>query len=88
MSGTSRPGGFPLAGPAPREAQVAVRYVIKWLPKDQDVVIDHTTRYDDPSLALTVARNLLQLHPRKIWVEDENGGMHTDHEDIVNHGGN
>jgi hypothetical protein len=41
-------------------------YVIKWIPKDLDVVIDHTKRYDDPAEALAVARNLLQLNPKKI----------------------
>ncbi len=60
-----------------------MRYVIKWIPKDQDVVIDHTTRYDEPSEALTVARNLLQLNPKKIWIEDEKGVLHTDHDAIL-----
>jgi hypothetical protein len=60
-----------------------VPYVIKWIPKDQDVIIDHTKRYDDPSEALTVARNLLQLKPKKIWIEDEKGVLQTDHDAIL-----
>ena len=57
-----------------------MRYVIKWVPKDQDTVIDHTTRYDDLSQAIAVARNLLQLQPKKMWIEDERGTTHIDHE--------
>jgi hypothetical protein len=40
--------------------------------------IDHTRRYEDLSEAITVARNLLQLEPKKIWVEDEIGELHAD----------
>lgn len=58
-------------------------YVIKWISKDLDVVIDHTKRYDDPSEALAVARNLLQLNPKKIWIEDEKGVLHSDHDAIL-----
>ena len=53
-------------------------YIIKWIPKDQDLTIDPTRRYEDLAEAITVARNLLQLHPKKIWIEDENGEMHAD----------
>ena len=53
-------------------------YAIKWLPKDQDVVIDHTTRYDDPSVALGVAQNLLQLQPKTIWIENDEGALYMD----------
>jgi hypothetical protein len=58
-------------------------YVIKWIPKDQDVIIDHTKRYDDPAEALFVARNLLQLHPKNIWIEDEKGVVHIGHDAIL-----
>jgi hypothetical protein len=64
-----------------------VVYVIKWIPSDQDVIIDHTKRYDDAAEALTVARNLLQLHPKKIWIEDEKGAVHTDHDGILKYAG-
>jgi len=30
-------------------------YVVKWIPKDQDVTIDHSTRYEHPSQALEFA---------------------------------
>src|SRR5262249_10357688 len=32
---------------------------------------------------LAVARNLLQLRPKKIWIEDENGWLHTDYDAIL-----
>ena len=53
-------------------------YIIKWIPKDQDLTIDHTRRYEDLAEAITVARNLLQLQPKKIWIEDEKGELHGD----------
>ena len=62
---------------------MTVLYVIKWVPRDQDVIIDHTKRYEDATEALTVARTLLQLHPKKIWIEDEKGVLHTDHDVIL-----
>jgi len=65
------------------EGVITVLYIIKWIPKDQDVIIDRTKRYDDPSEALAVARNLLQLNPKKIWIEDEKGVLHTDHDAIL-----
>jgi hypothetical protein len=52
-------------------------------PKDQDAVIDHTKRYEEPTEAMTVARNLLQLAPKKIWIEDEHGRLNTDHDAIL-----
>jgi hypothetical protein len=58
-------------------------YIIKWIPKDQDVVIDRTKRFNDLREAITVARNLLQLSPKKIWIEDENGVVHRDHDSII-----
>jgi len=59
-------------------------YIIKWIPKDQDVVIDRTKRFNDLREAIAVARNLLQLSPKKIWIEDENGLVHTDYQAILN----
>jgi hypothetical protein len=53
-------------------------YIIKWIPKDQDLTIDHTRRYEDLAEAITVARNLLQLQPKKIWIEDDKGELHAD----------
>ncbi len=41
-------------------------------------MIDHTRRYEDLAEAMTVARNLLQLQPKKIWIEDEKGELHAD----------
>jgi len=60
-------------------------YVVKWIPKDQDVTIDHTKRYDDPAQALEFACNALQLSPKRIWIEDEKGILHTDHQSIIEH---
>jgi hypothetical protein len=60
-------------------------YIIKWIPKDQDVVIDRTKRFDTLMEAIAVARNLLQLSPKKIWIEDENGVVHIEHEAIQEH---
>ena len=60
-------------------------YIVKWIPKDQDVTIDHTKRYDDPAQALEFACNALQLSPKKIWIEDDRGTLHTDHEGILEH---
>ena len=65
------------------ERRLRVGYVIKWIPRDQDAVIDHSKRYEEPSEAVTVARNLLQLAPKKIWIEDEHGRLHTDHDAIL-----
>jgi hypothetical protein len=48
-----------------------------------DVVIDHTKQYDDPAEAIAVARNLLQLNSKKIWIEDEKGVLHLDHDAIL-----
>jgi hypothetical protein len=53
-------------------------YIIKWIPRDQDLTIDHTRRYEDLAEAITVARNLLQLQPTKIRIEDEKGEIHAD----------
>ncbi len=61
-------------------------YIVKWIPKDQDVTIDHTTRYQNAAQALEFACNALQLSPKRIWIEDDTGTLHTDHEGIVEHG--
>lgn len=58
-------------------------YVVKWIPKDQDVTIDHTKRYEEPSEALEFACNALQLRPKRIWIEDEKGVIHSDQEAIL-----
>ena len=58
-------------------------YIVKWIPKDQDVTIDHSTRYEHPSQALEFACNALQLSPKKIWIEDDKGTLHTDHQAIL-----
>ena len=60
-------------------------YVVKWIPKDQDVTIDHATRYEHPDQALEFACNALALTPKRIWIEDERGVLHTDHEGILEH---
>jgi hypothetical protein len=60
-------------------------YVVKWVPKDQDVTIDHSTRYEHPSQALEFACNALQLAPKRIWIEDEKDTLHTDHQAILEH---
>jgi hypothetical protein len=60
-------------------------YVVKWIPWDQDVTIDHSTRYEHPSQALEFACNALRLTPRRIWIEDDKRVMHTDHEAILDH---
>jgi hypothetical protein len=62
-----------------------VIYVVKWVPKDQDVTIDHSTRYEHPAQALEFACNALLLAPKRIWIEDDKGVMHTDHEAILEH---
>jgi hypothetical protein len=58
-------------------------YIVKWIPKDQDVLIDHCTRYSDPSPAMRFAVNALQLSPKRIWIEDSKGAIHADHERIL-----
>jgi len=60
-------------------------YVVKWIPKDQDVTIDHGTKYEHPDQALEFACNALTLTPKRIWIEDEKGILHTDHETILAH---
>ncbi len=62
-------------------------YIVKWIPKDQDVIIDHSTRYSDPSRAIEFAVSALQLNPKRIWIEDCKGLKHSDHETIVSHRG-
>jgi hypothetical protein len=34
---------------------------------------------------LEFACNALQLSPRKIWIEDDKGTLHTDHQAILEH---
>ena len=63
-------------------------FVVKWVPRDQDVTIDHSTRYEHPSQALEFACNALQIPPKRIWIEDHGGIMHTDYESILEHCGN
>jgi hypothetical protein len=41
-------------------------YVVKWIPKDQDVTIDHGTKYEHPDQALEFACNALTLTPKRI----------------------
>jgi hypothetical protein len=60
-------------------------YIVKWIPKDQDVVIDHSTDSGDPSLAMQFAVNALQLSPKRIWIEGAKGEIHADHEAILQH---
>jgi hypothetical protein len=60
-------------------------YVVKWIPEDQGVTIDRTKRYDNPAEAVEFACNALQLRPKKIWIEDEKGVLHTDHQAILEH---
>jgi hypothetical protein len=58
-------------------------YIVKWIPKDQNVTIDHSTHYEHPSQALKFACNALQLTLKRIWIEDDKGVMHIDHETIL-----
>jgi hypothetical protein len=60
-------------------------FVVKWIPKDQDVTIDHSTRYQDPSRAVEFACNALQLNPKQIWIEDDKGVTRVGHEEILEH---
>src|SRR6266496_1200895 len=60
-------------------------YIVKWIPKGQDVIIDHSTRYSDPSRAIEFAVNALQLSPKRIWIEDGKGLEHSDYETILGH---
>src|SRR6266516_3510297 len=62
-----------------------VVYIVKWIPKDQDVIIDHSTRYSDQSRAIEFAVNALQLSPMRIWIEDGKGLEHSDYETILGH---
>jgi hypothetical protein len=62
-----------------------VVYIVKWVPKDRDVTIDHSTRYQDATHALEFACNALQLNPKSIWIEDDKGTLHTDHQAILEH---
>jgi hypothetical protein len=61
----------------------ATVYIVKWIPKDQDVIIDHSTRYGDSSPAMQFAVNALHLSPKRIWIEDGKGVIHADHETIL-----
>jgi hypothetical protein len=58
-------------------------YLVKWVPKDQDVTIDHTTQYEDHARALEFVCNALRLGPKRIWIEDDKRTLHTDHEAIL-----
>jgi hypothetical protein len=60
-------------------------FVEKWIPKDQDVTIDHSTHYENSSQAVEFACNALQLNPRKIWVEDDRGKLPIEHGEILDH---
>jgi hypothetical protein len=56
-------------------------YIIKWIPKDQDLTIDHTRRYEDLAEAITVdlspffhpamSRALVSFEP--VWLGDATG---------------
>ena len=63
-------------------------FVVKWIPKDQDVTIDHSTRYDDPSDAINFACNILKLDPKKVWIEDHHGNIYAEHDKILEHAAN
>jgi hypothetical protein len=73
------------AMPRAAETDNATVYIVKWIPKDQDAIIDHSTHYGDPSPAMQFAVNVLQLSPKRIWIEDGKGIIHTDHETILDH---
>jgi len=62
-----------------------VIYVVKWIPRDQDVTIDHSTRYEHLSQALEFACYALQLNPKRIWIEDDKGGNETHQETNLEH---
>ncbi len=54
---------------------MTVLYVIKWVPRDQDVIIDHTKRYEDPAEALTVAREPAATQPEENLDRRREGGI-------------
>ena len=58
-------------------------YVVKWIPKDQDVIVDHSTRYHNPSQAMQFAVNVLELKPKRIWIEDSEGAIHADYDNVL-----
>jgi len=52
-------------------------YIVKWIPKDLDMPIDHSTHYEQPEEAMEFACNILALEPKRIWIEDHEGLMYT-----------
>jgi hypothetical protein len=68
-----------------RSWREVMSFVVKWIPRDQDVTIDHSTRYEHSSQAIEFACNALQLSPKKIWIEDDKGKLHIEHDEILGH---
>lgn|SRR5690349_18271140 len=58
-------------------------YIVKWIPKDQEVTIDHSTRYGNPLEAMHFATNILSLNAKRIWVENSDGAIQIDYDSIL-----
>jgi hypothetical protein len=65
------------------EARVPAVYIVKWIPKDQDAVIDHSTHYGTLLEAMQFAINALRLNPKTIWIENREGEIHAAHDDVL-----
>jgi len=59
-------------------------YIVKWIPKDLDIPVDHSTHYDQLEQAVEFARKILVLDPKRIWIENDKGLIHLDQDKIVN----
>ena len=60
-------------------------YIVKWIPKDLDMPIDHSTHYEQPEQAMEFACNILALEPKRIWIEDHEGLMNADYDKVLEH---
>jgi hypothetical protein len=60
-------------------------YIVKWIPKDLDIPIDHSIHYKQPEQAMGFACNILALEPKRIWIEDQEGLMYADHDKVLEH---
>jgi hypothetical protein len=60
-------------------------YIVKWIPKDLDIPIDHSIHYERLEQAMQFACRVLPLNPKRIWIEDREGITHADHDRILEH---
>jgi hypothetical protein len=61
-------------------------YIVKWIPRDLELPIDHAIHYARPEDAMEFACRILGLSPKtpkKIWIEESEGSIYAEYPQVL-----